>query len=476
MRKILSILFIILSFGLLAQGVAINTDGSNPNSSSILDVKSNSKGILIPRMTLSERNSISSPASGLLVYQTNGTSGFYFYDGSWVRLATGTDATYTSGSGISVAGNVISNTSPDQTVSLTGGGSTTITGTYPNFTVTSTDNNSGGTVTSVSAGTGLSGGTITSTGTISMPNVGTAGTYGSATQVPVLTTDDQGRVTGVTNTTISGVAPSAGSSNYIQNGTSTQASSNFNISGNGTLGGDINVNGSDINGPGISGGSNGILRINSNTDIRVALDSDNNGNQQFEITPNGTTTAVFSVTEAGNVTANGTIRTLETGSTPTLYSTLQSADLTANRTITLPDATGTAAVSASGNIALSATGNITFTGTLPPANGGTGASTVWLVSTNANSTMAATTLFCVTTANVSGSNKTLTFPAISTASGTDGRVLYLRNAGSGSYGWTLTAAAGNTLSFSGGWVNAMVATEALVFVAYGNIWYMVSDN
>ena len=90
--------------------------------------------------------------------------------------------------------------------------------------------------------------------------------------------------------------------------------------------------------------------------------------------------------------------------------------------------------------------------------------------------MAATTLFCVTTANVSGSNKTLTFPAISTASGTDGRVLYLRNAGSGSYGWTLTAAAGNTLSFSGGWVNAMVATEALVFVAYGNIWYMVSDN
>lgn len=49
--------------------------------------------------------------------------------------------------------------------------------------------NSGGTVTSITAGIGLSGGTITTTGTISMPNVGTPGTYNS------VTTDAQGRVT-----------------------------------------------------------------------------------------------------------------------------------------------------------------------------------------------------------------------------------------------------------------------------------------
>jgi len=60
-----------------------------------------------------------------------------------------------------------------------------------------------GTITSITAGTGLSGGTITTSGTISMPNTGTAGTYGSATQVPVITTDAQGRVTAVTNTSIS---------------------------------------------------------------------------------------------------------------------------------------------------------------------------------------------------------------------------------------------------------------------------------
>ncbi len=63
-----------------------------------------------------------------------------------------------------------------------------------------------GTVTSVTAGTGLTGGTITTSGTIGLPPVGTAGTYGSPTQVPVFTTDAQGRITGVTNTTIAGLS------------------------------------------------------------------------------------------------------------------------------------------------------------------------------------------------------------------------------------------------------------------------------
>ncbi len=51
----------------------------------------------------------------------------------------------------------------------------------------------GGTVTSITAGTGLSGGTITATGTISLPNTGTAGSYAN------VTTDAQGRVTAGTN-------------------------------------------------------------------------------------------------------------------------------------------------------------------------------------------------------------------------------------------------------------------------------------
>ena len=60
-----------------------------------------------------------------------------------------------------------------------------------------------GTVTSITAGTGLTGGTITSTGTISLSTTGTAGTYGDATHIPAITTDAYGRVTGVTTYAIS---------------------------------------------------------------------------------------------------------------------------------------------------------------------------------------------------------------------------------------------------------------------------------
>jgi hypothetical protein len=44
-------------------------------------------------MTSAQRTAISSPATGLIVYQTDGTDGFYYYDGSaWVLLINGTDA------------------------------------------------------------------------------------------------------------------------------------------------------------------------------------------------------------------------------------------------------------------------------------------------------------------------------------------------------------------------------------------------
>jgi len=60
------------------------------------------------------------------------------WDGSaWVPKD---EKSYTGGTGISVVGNVISNEAPDQSVSLTGNGATSVSGTYPNFTISSTDN------------------------------------------------------------------------------------------------------------------------------------------------------------------------------------------------------------------------------------------------------------------------------------------------------------------------------------------------
>ena len=47
---------------------------------------------------------------------------------------------YQGGSGITVSGSTITNTAPDQAVTLTGSGATSITGSYPNFTINSTDN------------------------------------------------------------------------------------------------------------------------------------------------------------------------------------------------------------------------------------------------------------------------------------------------------------------------------------------------
>ncbi len=66
-----------------AQSLAINTDGSTANTSALLDVKSNTKGILIPRMSRAERDAIASPATGLLIFQTSPDSvGYHYYDGS----------------------------------------------------------------------------------------------------------------------------------------------------------------------------------------------------------------------------------------------------------------------------------------------------------------------------------------------------------------------------------------------------------
>ena len=67
--------------------VSINTDGSQPDSSSVLDIKSTTKGMLIPRMSSSQRNAISTPATGLLVYD-NDSHNFWYYNGfGWIELS-----------------------------------------------------------------------------------------------------------------------------------------------------------------------------------------------------------------------------------------------------------------------------------------------------------------------------------------------------------------------------------------------------
>jgi trimeric autotransporter adhesin len=86
MNKI-SILFILSFFAAktYSQSVSINNTGATAHSSAMLDVASNTKGILIPRMTSVDRQAIVTPAKGLLVFD-NDTNSFWFFDGAvWVN-------------------------------------------------------------------------------------------------------------------------------------------------------------------------------------------------------------------------------------------------------------------------------------------------------------------------------------------------------------------------------------------------------
>jgi hypothetical protein len=66
----------------------VSVGSTSNNASAILDVTSTTKGFLPPRMTETQKNAISTPATGLIVYQTDGTAGLYVYTGAaWKSLA-----------------------------------------------------------------------------------------------------------------------------------------------------------------------------------------------------------------------------------------------------------------------------------------------------------------------------------------------------------------------------------------------------
>lgn len=89
MKKYFFLLAIMLPSLLFAQSVSISTDGSQPDNTAMLDVKSNSKGLLIPRLTTAQRTGIVSPATGLMVFDTDTYSNWIFrgdLNGSWVEV------------------------------------------------------------------------------------------------------------------------------------------------------------------------------------------------------------------------------------------------------------------------------------------------------------------------------------------------------------------------------------------------------
>lgn len=102
-KPLLGALLVLAAINVKSQNVGVNSTGANPNSSAMLDVSSTESGMLVPRMTESQKDGIGTPATGLLIYQTNNTPGFYYYNGTaWVPLQSGWDLTGNAGTNSTV--------------------------------------------------------------------------------------------------------------------------------------------------------------------------------------------------------------------------------------------------------------------------------------------------------------------------------------------------------------------------------------
>ena len=140
------VFIIVFSFPMLLMaqtGIGTNT----PSTSAKLEIASTDKGLLIPRMTSTQKGSISLPANGLLIYQTDGVVGFYVNTGTtavpaWTRInmdwtKTGNDIAYTAGN-VSTTGALTGGNS--NTSSLSGFGVNINTQAGATYTLDATDN------------------------------------------------------------------------------------------------------------------------------------------------------------------------------------------------------------------------------------------------------------------------------------------------------------------------------------------------
>lgn len=239
-----------------AQGVGISESSITPDASSILELRSASRGFILPRLAT---GSIASPVRGLLIYNGTTDGNFLsFYNGSWITLAPLTSPSFTGtvtfptpftlgATSVTSTGtqlnylNAATGTTGTTSTNLVFSASPTFTGTVTvptPFTLGATSVMSNGTqLNYLNAATGTTGTTSsnlvfsaspTFTGTVTMPTpftLGATSVTSTGTQLNYLNA-----ATGTTGTTTSNIVFSA--SPTLTGLSSTGAAVNLNVSSN----------------------------------------------------------------------------------------------------------------------------------------------------------------------------------------------------------------------------------------------------
>lgn len=207
-----TLLSLVLCSG-LAAGAQVGIGTTTPNTSAQLEVNSTAKGVLFPRLTAAQRTGIATPATGLLVYQTDAPAGFYYNAGTpaapnWVLVTAANDANVTrQGNSFNGASQLVQLNASTQLPAVSGA----------NVTALNAANLSSGTVNTARLGSGTANNTsfLRGDGTWAAPAAGTVATVTATGPITLSTANQFVFITGGAHTITLPAAPLTGQIIYL---------------------------------------------------------------------------------------------------------------------------------------------------------------------------------------------------------------------------------------------------------------------